>query len=348
MFALGEPLTRQWLAPAIVLAAAVLSFALILWLRPLLARYALAKPNARSSHSVPTPQGGGIAVVVATLAVAASAMTLIGAAAGSVWSDLGAVMAATILIAVVGAADDIRAIEVGPRLLSQALAVGTVIAVVPAELSALPFLPWWLERALLLIGGVWFLNLVNFMDGLDWMTVAEVLPVTFGLVLLGALGLLPTHATIVALALFGAMLGFAPFNRPVARLFLGDVGSLPIGLMLGWLLLLVGGRGHLTAALLLPLYYIADTTITLLRRLFRGERVWQAHRTHFYQRATDRGLSVQQIVGRVFAVNVALVALAVTSAKFDTRMVDIVTLALGAGVVGLLLTGLSRGRKSIR
>ena len=119
----------------------------------------------------------------------------------------------------------------------------------------------------MLVAGIWFLNLVNFMDGIDWMTVAEVLPVTAGLAILGALGALPSYGIVAALALFGATLGFAPFNRPVARLFLGDVGSLPLGLLIGWLLLLLAARGHLAAALLLPLYYLADATVTLIRRL---------------------------------------------------------------------------------
>ena len=74
------------------------------------------------------------------------------------------------------------------------------------------------------------------------------------------LGALPAHATVVALALCGALIGFAPFNRPVARIFLGDVGSLPIGLLLGWLLVLLAGSGHLAAAMMLPLYYLADAT----------------------------------------------------------------------------------------
>ena len=106
----------------------------------------------------------------------------------------------------------------------------------------------------------------------------------------GLAGALPRDATVVAIALFGAMIGFAPFNRPVARLFLGDVGSLPIGLILGWLLLLLAAHGHLAAALLLPLYYLADATITLLRRLIKGDLPTQAHRDHFYQRAIDDGI----------------------------------------------------------
>ncbi len=98
------------------------------------------------------------------------------------------------------------------------------------------------------------------------------------------------------------MLGFAPFNKPVARLFLGDVGSLPIGLLLAWLLLQVAASGHLAAAILLPLYYLADATLTLLRRASRrASRSGRRIARHFYQRATDRGFSVDEIVARVFA-----------------------------------------------
>src|SRR5581483_11468736 len=97
----------------------------------------------------------------------------------------------------------------------------------------------WLERCLLLIGGLWFVNLVNFMDGIDWITVAEAVPLTVTLAIVGFAGGLPPYATALSLALAGATAGFACFNRPVARIFLGDVGSLPIGLMLGILLLFV-------------------------------------------------------------------------------------------------------------
>ena len=111
---------------------------------------------------------------------------------------------------------------------------------------------------------------------------------------------MPAGGRLVAAALCGALLGFAPFNKPVARLFLGDVGSLPIGLLVGWLLLQLAGTGALAAAILLPLYYLADATITLLRRLARGEKVWEAHRSHFYQQATDNGFSALAVSGHVF------------------------------------------------
>lgn len=324
--------------------AALLSALLIVLLRPLLQRYALAKPNARSSHVTPTPQGGGIAVVAATIAVAYAVWY---AFAGTISpaEPPFTVFAATILIAALGAADDIRSIEVAPRFLVQALAIAIVIYALPHELRVVPFLPWWIERILLGLGGLWFINLVNFMDGLDWMTVAETVPITLTLALLGVLGFLPPHGALVAFALGGAMIGFACFNRPVARLFLGDVGSLPIGLLVGWLLLLLASGGHLAAAVVMPLYYLADATVTLLRRLMRGEAVWQAHRMHFYQLATDRGFTVSEIVARVFAVNIGLCALAALSVLVPGRPSEIAALLVGAILVGFLLFAFARGRK---
>ena len=329
---------------ATVAIAALLSALLIVLLRPVLLRYALARPNARSSHTTPTPQGGGIAVVAATIGgfcAAAHFSPGVPLLSGSLLTTFAAV----VLVAGVGAADDVRSIAVVPRLLLQALAVVLVIYALPDELRVAPFLPWWTERVLLVIGGVWFVNLVNFMDGIDWMTVAEVVPVTAGLCGLFWLGALPLRDAIMAAALLGAVAGFAPFNRPVAKLFLGDVGSLPIGLLMFWLLLQLATRGHVAAALLLPLYYLADATVTLGRRLARGENVLQAHRSHFYQRATDLGFSVGEVVARVFAVNLVLAALAIVSASASSPWSPIIALGLGIAVVATLLIHLARGKR---
>ena len=206
-----------------------------------------------------------------------------------------------------------------------------------------PIFPWWLDRTLVLLGGVWLINVVNFMDGIDWMTVAEIVPLTAALTLFGVLGALPPEATLVAIVLCGAMIGFAPFNRPVAQLFLGDVGSLPIGLLLGWLLALLAGRGHFAGAVLLPLYYLADATITLIRRLINGEPVTQAHRSHFYQQALDNNLSVSQVVGRVFTVNVILAGLSAITILSGSPILQITMLAAGSALVGALLWTFSAG-----
>jgi UDP-N-acetylmuramyl pentapeptide phosphotransferase/UDP-N-acetylglucosamine-1-phosphate transferase len=208
----------------------------------------------------------------------------------------------------------------------------------------LGWIPGWTLRAILVLAGMWFVNLVNFMDGIDLMTVAEVVPVSAAMLVLGGLGVLPRHGILVAAALLGSMIGFSPFNRPVARLFLGDVGSLPLGLLMGWLLAQLAIAGHVAAALLLPAYYLADSTLTLLIRLATGERIWAAHRSHFYQRALDRGFSVARIVACVAALNLVLAALAIATATWPSRGMTIAGLTAGIVLVALLLISFARGK----
>ncbi len=336
------PSPADLLIPAIVLAATI-SAGLIVLLRPLLQRYALARPNARSSHKVPTPQGAGIAVVASTLAVGGSIGSLMGVA------PLIMLFVAVPLIALVGLVDDIRPIPVLPRLVLQGIAVALVVFSASDDLRIFSPLPLALERTLLLIAGLWFVNLVNFMDGLDLMTVAEAVPITATLVVVSILfHALTWPVTAIAVALCGALLGFAPFNRPVAKVFLGDVGSLPIGLLLGCCLLHLAWRGHITAALLLPLYYLIDSTWTLLRRMVRGEPFWAAHRSHFYQRATDNGFAVARVISEVFGLNLVLAALAIASIALNAVAADILLLIAGAVAVAIVLRRFSRSRISGR
>jgi UDP-N-acetylmuramyl pentapeptide phosphotransferase/UDP-N-acetylglucosamine-1-phosphate transferase len=330
----------MWTLVATV-AAAMLSAALIRIIRPLLLRHALARPNARSSHQLPTPQGAGIAVVAATLAVAGTIIALMDASAAQFPM---AVFAATLFIAVVGCADDLRSLPVVTRLVLQASAVAAILLAAPADLRVVPAVPFWIERGLLLLAGLWFVNLVNFMDGLDWMTVAEVVPITAAMIVLGSIGDFPRSAAILAAALCGAMIGFAPFNRPIATIFLGDVGSLPIGLLLGWCLLQLAWHQQIAAALLLPLYYLADATSTLLRRIAGGEPFWAGHRSHFYQRATDNGFSVIGVVGAVFTLNLVLAALAIASTRIQSFSFEVALVVIGAGAVALLLHRFSQPR----
>jgi UDP-N-acetylmuramyl pentapeptide phosphotransferase/UDP-N-acetylglucosamine-1-phosphate transferase len=328
-----------YLGPVVWLGALVVCASAILALSPLLANAALAMPTHRSSHATPTPQWGGLAITGATLAVSLAALVASGAFAADARHATLLVLAAALLLMLLGAADDV--LHLGPvaKLAVQAVAVGLMLAALPDELRVLPPLPMWVERGLLFAGAVGFVNLVNFMDGIDWMMVAEIVPITAGVAIIGALGALPPTALIVALALNGAMLGFAPFNRPVARLFMGDMGSLPVGLLLAWLLIVVAASGYVTAAALLPLYFIADTGITAIRRVQAGERLWVAHRTHFYQRARDNGFSNMEIVGRVCAVNAALVGLAALSVVATSAWSHALALLAGCGLVAAMMIG---------
>src|SRR5260370_20468569 len=140
------------------------------------------------------------------------------------------------------------------------------------------------------------------------------------------------------------MVGFAPFNRPVAKVFLGDVGSLPIGLLLGWCLLQLAYNQQIVAAMLLPLYYLSDATVTLLRRLTRGEPVWAAHRSHFYQRAIDNGFTVLRVVSEVFSLNIGLAVLAIGSLIPASGIVRILFLIAGGLATALVMYGVSLRR----
>jgi UDP-N-acetylmuramyl pentapeptide phosphotransferase/UDP-N-acetylglucosamine-1-phosphate transferase len=333
-------ISELWLTLLAAVAAAMLSAGMTWAIRPLLLKHVLAKPNARSSHRIPTPQGAGIAVIAATLVIAGA--ILAGPALGPSFPVV--VFGATLFIAAVGFADDLRSIPVLTRLTLQAIAVGAILLAAPGDLHIVPAVPLWIERGLLLLAGVWFINLVNFMDGLDWMTVAEVVPITAAMIVLGWLDEFPLSAAIVAASLCGAMMGFAPFNRPVATIFLGDVGSLPIGLLLGWCLLQLAWHQHFAAALLLPLYYLSDATATLLHRVVRGEPFWTAHRSHFYQRATDNGFTVWRVVGEVFVLNLGLAALAIASTKMQSSAIEVGLVVIGGAAVAISMVRFSRRR----
>ena len=279
------------------------------------------------------------------LAVVAIALAATGTVPpGGVASGL-AVGGAALLLTVVGFIDDMRGLAVLPRLAAQVIAVGLVVLLLPDDIRLTPpAIPLVLERAAVIAAGLWWVNLVNFMDGIDWISVTETAAITLGVTLMAALGVVPPACGIVAIALLGATAGFAPWNAPPARPFLGDAGSLPVGLLLGVLLLQVAASGALAPALILPLYYLADATITLIRRAARGQPVWQAHREHFYQQAIANGFSVRAVVARIAVLDVVLIALAVVSVSFGKWGA---ALAVMVAVIAIALTvrTLARGRR---
>jgi UDP-N-acetylmuramyl pentapeptide phosphotransferase/UDP-N-acetylglucosamine-1-phosphate transferase len=333
-------------------AAAALSAALVTAMMPLLRRYALAGPNARSSHALPTPQGAGLAVILSTMLAAAAGLALASAGQGSA-REIAIVLAASLLLAATGALDDLRPLGPLVKLVPQLVAVALVICfAAPQEARLFSSLPLWLERGLATLAGVWFVNLVNFMDGIDLITVAGCGVPLAALAILAAAAHVGEGegeaAAFLAASLCGALIGFAPFNKPVARVFLGDVGSLPIGLILGYGLYRLALAGHLAAALILPLYYLMDSGATLLRRLMRAEPFWQAHREHVYQRATDAGWSVTAVVAQILILDIALSILAFISVWQGSMPVSAVTLAAGAALVGLACKRLTAGPSAAR
>jgi len=333
-----QPDFVSWLA--VIAASAGLSAVLILILKPLLVRYVLAHPNARSSHTTATPQGAGLAVMASLIIVCATALLLKAVPPPS----LLPVLVGAAILTVVGELDDAHALAVSWRLLAQTLVAAAIVFLLPQDFRLLPdLLSLGVERALMVLGIVGFVNAINFLDGLDWMTVAQVVPMTLGVAILCWLGVVPQSVGLLALALLGATLGFAVFNKHPAHIFLGDAGSLPIGFMLAYMLIYVA-EAHIVSGLLLALYSLTDATVTLGRRLMTGERVFSAHKSHFYQRAVAQGLRVPQVTTRVFALGLVLMGLAIVAALARSLAVDFATFALGAAATGFVLFNFSRGR----
>lgn len=331
------------MAIAVVASAAALSAFLIYLLRPVLIRYLLAHPNERSSHVRATPQGAGVGVIAALLIVLVGVqLWLPQAVSGPL---LFPVVLAAIGLTVLGLIDDARPLPVACRFAGQILAALVLAFSLPQDLRILPdLLPFWAERGLIAFGAVYLINAINFLDGIDWITAAQVVPMTLGVAALAWLGAVPTNVGTLALALLGAMLGFAVFNKHPARVFLGDAGSLPVGLLLALMLSFVAGT-NVSAALLLPLYTLLDSGITLIRRSYNREQIFKAHRSHFYQRAVIAGMTAPQVTARVFLLGLLLAVLAVAAVTAKSTLADILLLALGAGATGIVLRDLARGGK---
>jgi UDP-N-acetylmuramyl pentapeptide phosphotransferase/UDP-N-acetylglucosamine-1-phosphate transferase len=193
---------------------------------------------------------------------------------------------------------------------------------------------------------VWFINLYNFMDGIDGIAGVETLAIGFGLFALlatagGDTGRPGIALALAALVTASAAAGFLVLNWHPARVFMGDVGAIALGYLLGWFLLTLAAWGYWTAALILPGYYLADATITIVRRALAGETVWQAHAKHFYQRATQRGLGHARVARFVAAGNVFLALIALLSAHVVGATGQVLCLAAAAVTVGWMLLWLA-------
>ncbi|MBV6631398.1 MAG: glycosyltransferase family 4 protein [Alphaproteobacteria bacterium] len=294
----------------------------------------LDHPNERSSHEAPTPRGGGWGILLVAFPIWIIGFTLSGMVEEGTFLMFGAA-----LLAAVSWIDDLRTISAKHRLAVQIVAVLIgLIALAPFGPVTQGFLPLWADRVLVAIAWLWFLNLYNFMDGIDGLAGVQTTCVGAGIaaVIIGHPLLaisLPTYAWMAA-GMAGAAAGFLMLNWHPAKLFMGDVGSVPIGFLLAWMLFALAASGHLLAAIILPLYFCVDATYTLLRRISQGKRPWEAHREHFYQRAVQRGLDHATVSYIVLFGNILLMLLAMASKQFG-----IICLAAAVLVVlGTILT----------
>ena len=304
---------------AMAMAAALLGWGLtglvLVWVRN---RQHLALPTERGLHAVATPVGGGLGMLGA-------AMVTWALVAWPLPPQAGAMAAALVALAALSWFDDRTSIPPAVRFAAQMLVIAVVLWYLPRDVRLLHTVPLAIERAAIGFAWLWMLNLTNFMDGIDGIAGTEAITVAAGYALVTQL--FPRTSPITAalpelsLVLAAAAIGYLYWNWAPAKIFMGDVGSIPLGFLFGLLMFDLALRGLWAAAFILPLYFVADATIVLLDRIRRGIRPWQAHREHAYQQAVLAGMTHAQVTTHVAVLNVALVALAVLSVPYPERAV---------------------------
>jgi len=325
-----DSIAQALIIAAVAVATFVATGALLPFLR---ARAILDHPNERSSHDTPTPKGGGLALMTGVLAAWVAVGLYLESGTFLTWALPGVAL----LLAGLSWIDDLRALPVVIRFAVQIAAVTAILLLRPMpEAFFQGLLPPLMDTFVAGLLWVWFINLFNFMDGIDGITGIETIIIGVGVALIGE-----GPTALLGGILASAAAGFLKWNWHPAKVFMGDVGSIPLGFLLGWLLLNMAGDGHWAAAIILPAYYLADATITLIRRALKGEKVWQAHRQHFYQQAVQRGISHANVAAGVAVVGAMLINLA-WLAEHGWAL-QALSVALGLTLIFLFLL---RGRRS--
>lgn len=288
----------------IILIFSVLLFASLLSLAVygLFAKLAMFdSPQARSNHSRPVVTGVGLGfmtTIIGFLVVVNAPTPLV----------LGA-----LALMVISVIDDRLSISAAKRLGFQAIAVLLALHLFDGQVFQ-GLVPVWLDMALTALLWLWMINLTNFMDGIDEMTVTQVSTMCLSVLLLGYVEVALPHALMVdALIILVAVLSFYPWNRHPATCFMGDAGSVPLGYLMGYLLLSLSAEGLWYLALILPAYPICDATVTLVKRALRKERLWEAHSEHYYQQAVRAGMAHHHVARRVLLLNGVLLLIAGTT-----------------------------------
>jgi Fuc2NAc and GlcNAc transferase len=275
-------------------------------LRRVLGRHGLMDlPNARSSHEVPVPRGGGLAIVVAFLSAVVWFLERRLIPDRLAWALIGGGLA----IAIAGLLDDRFKLAAWPRIVVHSLAAAWAVWCLDATRTA-PLVSdgdlWnWVRRCAAFIALVWLTNLFNFMDGIDGLAGMEAVCASgFGAFLLFRTQL--QSGAQLSLMLCAASLGFLVWNWPPAKIFMGDVGSGFLGFTLGTLALFSSQSGSALVWpwLILLSAFLVDATVTLLRRMFKRARWYEAHRTHAYQHAAKAFDSHAKVTLAVAAINI--------------------------------------------
>ncbi len=287
-----------WLAPLVAASAFVGT-----WLmRAVAVRTGhIDQPHERGSHTRPTPIGGGMGFVIP--------ITVAWVGIAALWSDYVLLTTAVVsaALAVMGYVDDRRRIEPWIRLTAQAAAAATIAVLIlwrARGAQGVEYAGYIAGAAFML---TWSANLFNFMDGIDGLCSTECLYIAMGGLAVSAItgGSTPFLLALVVLA--AGLVGFLPWNAAPAKIFMGDGGSTWLGFTLAALAIQDAVRlpGLLSAWLILPALFVADATVCVIRRAYRGENITKAHRAHAYQNLSRLLRSHGKVVAIFIGVNLA-------------------------------------------
>lgn len=274
--------------------------------------------NHRSSHAGVTPRGGGISFVLVFYIGGVTSSFLL---TGAFTTPLIVILVSSLILAGIGWLDDFKDLSVGVRF-------GVQIGVVLFSVLFLPrtwgFMPIFIEKTIIAFGWVWFINLFNFMDGTDGYAIQEAFFICLGLFILGI------SIGNIALILGFSVLGFLRVNYPKAKIFMGDVGSIFLGYILGGLIIYSVTLKELSIfqSVMLTSLFLFDATYTLIKRGLQGKKVWKAHREHWYQRLNISGTTHKTIfyIGAIY--NLLLLSLLVLNRNAYLEMKYLVIIAV--------------------
>lgn len=331
-----------FVAAAVTGACAVMTALLIVLLKPTFAQHFMPASRLPASLGASAPQGAGIAIVAAMLTIYVGLWGLGHLEGDAPWPV--PVLSAAVALTALGAIDDVAGVPLSWRLAGQVAAAVGLVLNLPAGFVLLPhLLPLLAERLILIAAVIAMVNAVSLTDGIGWIALAEAVPMTGAVIVLGLFGAVPDNVVLLALVLLGGLLGFAVFNKPPARIFLGDAGGLPIGICLAWTMVFVA-KADFAASLLLPLVTLADGGLTLVSKLNAGKHGVSGHRSEVFRQALGRGLKVPTVITSIFTLSLVLAGLAVTATLLASRSADLILFGTGLAVTSLSLRLLMRGR----
>jgi UDP-N-acetylmuramyl pentapeptide phosphotransferase/UDP-N-acetylglucosamine-1-phosphate transferase len=314
----------------LIIALSSFSFSLLLTIFAikLFSKYhILDVPNARSNHKSATLRGGGIAIVITLLVAMFIHQKILLKEIGILYLFIS-----LSIIAAISFIDDLKSTSIIIRVIFQVMAISILL------ISYFSNLNIYITSALIL-GLFIFINFYNFMDGIDGSAAAEAIHISSSIIILSFLTTIPYEVMIIALITASASLGFIIYNWHPAKIFLGDVGSISLGFVCGWMLLAIAFHGQLAAAIILPLFYISDSGITIIKRLFAGKKIWKAHSEHFYQQAVRKGIPHNIITKKIIYCNSSLCILGITSAFYPIPAVILAVIVTVATLYNLQKSG---------